>query len=271
MTPFGGQRDLEAGVLRMVSAAALDEDPVRMMRGARVATHSGLSVEPDTAGAIRVRAFTICDAPPERIRDELMHLLQASNARYGVRLLDDLRLLCAIIPELEQAKGVTQPREHYWDVFNHLVEAVGWVDAMFDTEIQGEYPLNDLPRFEGMSEYFSGHVSDGFDRQTFLKLTALLHDVSKPSTKTVEESGRIRFFGHHTEGAEVARGILNRLRFSRKAEGHVAEMVRRHLRPRQMAEKGRMPTRRALYRYYRNVGDVALDTLLPEYGGLSCS
>ena len=259
--PCGGQRDLEDGVLRMVLPVALDEDPVRLMRGARLAAQSGLSVEPDTAVAIRARAFTICDAPPERVRDELMRLLQAGNACYGVRLLDDLDLLCAIIPELKDAKGVTQPREHYWDVFNHLVETVGWVDAMFDTEIQNEFPLHDLPRFEGMSEYFSGHMSDGFDRQTFLKLTALLHDVSKPSTKTVEESGRIRFFGHHTEGAEVSRGILNRLRFSRKAVAHVSEMVRQHLRPRQMAEKGMMPSRRALYRYYRNVGDVALDTL----------
>ncbi len=259
--PFGGQRDLDDGVLRMVSSAALDEDPVRMTRGARLAAQSGLSVEPGTAVAIRARALTICDAPPERVRDELMRLLQAGNACYGVRLLDDLELLCAIIPELEDTKGVTQPREHYWDVFNHLMETVGWVDAMFDTEIQTESPLNDLPGFEGMREYFNGHVSDGFDRQTFLKLTALLHDISKPSTKTVEESGRIRFFGHHTEGAEVSSGILNRLRFSRKAVAHVSEMVRQHLRPRQMAEKGMMPSRRALYRYYRNVGDVALDTL----------
>lgn len=259
--PFGGQRDLDDGVLRMVSATALDEDPVRMMRGARLAAQSGLSVEPDTAGAIRVRALAICDAPPERVRDELMRLLQVGSARYGVHLLDDLGLLCAIIPELEQAKGVTQPKEHFWDVFNHLVETVGWVDAMFDEESQNGFPLDDLPRFEGMSEYFNGHVSDGFDRRTFLKLTALLHDVSKPSTKTVEESGRIRFFGHHTEGAEVSRGILNRLRFSKKAVGHVAEMVHQHLRPRQMSEKGMMPSRRALYRYYRNVGDVAVDTL----------
>ena len=259
--PFGGQRDLEDGVLRMVSADALDEDPVRMMRGARLATQFEFSVEPHTAGAIRCRASAICDAPPERVRGELMRLLQAGNAYFGVRLIDDLGLLCALIPELEEAKGVTQPKEHYWDVFNHLVEAVGWVDAMFAEESQDEFPLNDLPQFDGMREYFSDHMSDGFDRRTFLKLTALLHDISKPSTKTIEDSGRIRFFGHHTEGAEVSRSILNRLRFSRSAVGHVAEMVRQHLRPRQMAEKGMMPTRRAMYRYYRNVGDVALDTL----------
>ena len=259
--PHGGQRDLEYGTLRMVSADALDEDPVRMMRGTRMASQFGLSVDAQTAAAIRARASTIRDAPPERVRDELMRLLKAGDARHGVRLMDDLGLLCAMIPELEESKGVEQPKEHYWDVFNHLVEAVGWVDTMFNEEVRDEFPMNDLPRMDCMRAYFGSHLSDGFDRLTFLKLTALLHDISKPATKSVEESGRIRFFGHDTEGAAVSRGILQRLRFSKKAVGHVGEMVRYHLRPRLMAEKGMLPSRRALYRYYRNVGDVAVDTL----------
>jgi poly(A) polymerase len=190
-----------------------------------------------------------------------MRLLGARNARDGVRLLDDLRLLCVVVPELAQAKGVIQPKEHYWDVFDHQVEAVGWVDAMFDDADCEEYPLDIVPRFDGMHEYFGGEVSDGFDRLAFLKLAALLHDVAKPVTKTVEASGRIRFLGHHTDGADVARDILTRLRFGKRGVEHIARMVRQHLRPRQMAQRGDMPTRRALYRYYRDVGDVALDTL----------
>ena len=178
-----------------------------------------------------------------------------------MRLLDDLGLLCGVVPELAPAKGVVQPKEHYWDVFDHLVEAVGWVDAMFDDSKCEEYPLEIVPHFDGMREYFGGEVSDGFDRLTFLKLAALLHDVAKPATKTVEASGRIRFLGHHTQGADFTRDIMMRLRFSKRGIEHIARMVHQHLRPRQMAQKGDMPTRRALYRYYRDVGDVALDTL----------
>ena len=258
LDPCGGLRDLRQGVVRMSSPDALSEDPARLMRGARLATQFRFSMERGTADAIRARAACIGYASQERVRDELMRLLQSPNAYEGVRLLDELGLLCAVIPELAQAKGVAQPKEHYWDVFNHLVEAVGWLDAMFEGD---DSPLDIMPRFEGMDEYFEGDVCDGFDRLAFLKLAALLHDIAKPTTKTIEPSGRIRFFGHHTEGAEVARGVLRRLRFGNRGVGHVAGMVRHHLRPRQMAQKGDMPTKRALYRYYRDVGDVALDTL----------
>ena len=261
LDPFGGMRDLEDGVVRMVSSGALDDDPVRLMRGARMAAQFGFALSRETADAIRERSSLISGVSQERVRDELMRLLGSGNALDGVRLLDDLGLLCGVVPELAAAKGVVQPKEHYWDVFGHQVEAVGWVDAMFDDADREGYPLDMMPRFDGMREYFGGEVSDGFDRLTFLKLTALLHDVAKPETKTIEASGRIRFFGHHIEGADVARDILTRLRFGKRGVEHVARMVRYHLRPRQMAQKGDMPTRRALYRYYRDVGDVALDTV----------
>ena len=265
LDPCGGLRDLRRGVVRMVSPEALDEDPVRLMRGARLATQFGFSLDRGTADAIRGRASRIGCVAQERVRDELMRLLQCPNAYEGVRLLDELGLLCAVMPELAQAKGVAQPKEHYWDVFTHLVEAVGWVDEMFKGKGNGKgddgYPLRLVPRFEEMREHLGEVVSDGFDRLTYLKLAALLHDIAKPATKTVEASGRIRFLGHHVDGAELARIILRRLRFGSKGVEHVAMMVRHHLRPRQMAQKGEMPSRRALYRYYRDVGDVALDTL----------
>lgn len=261
LDPFGGMRDLDDGVVRMVSPDALEDDPVRLMRGARMAVQFGFLLAPETASAIRERASLVSGVSQERVRDELMRLLGSSNARHGVSLLDDLGLLCGVVPELAQAKGVTQPKEHYWDVFDHLVEAVGWVDSMFDDADCDEYPLDIMPHFDGMRDYFDREVSDGFDRLTFLKLAALLHDVAKPATKTVEASGRIRFLGHHTQGADVTREILSRLRFGKRGVEHIARMVHQHLRPRQMAQKGDMPTRRALYRYYRDVGDVALDTL----------
>lgn len=270
--PRGGLGDLGRGVVRMTSAEALGEDALRGLRGARFADQLGFALDDDTAAAIRRQAARVTDAAPERARDEFMKILKAPNPRKALRLLDDLGLLCALMPELADAKGVEQPKEHYYDVFNHLVESVGWVDEMFgdDSQAVGHYDgggegagdaLSGVPTFEGMREYFGGGVSDGYDRLTFLKLTALLHDVAKPATKAIEASGRIRFIGHHVEGEQAAREILTRLRFANGGVEHVAGMVRHHLRPTQMAQKGDMPTPRALYRYYRDVGDTAVDTL----------
>ena len=274
--PCGGLGDLRRGIVRMTTPAALREDPLRLLRGARLATQLGFALDHDTSAAIRRDAAHITHAAPERARDEFMKILQAPGARQSLRLLDDLGLLCALMPELAESKGVAQPKEHYYDVFNHLVESVGWVDAMFGGDIHDDSrgdidddsggisaadALSRIPLIDGIREYFGGAVSDSYDRLTFLKLTALLHDVAKPATKTIEASGRIRFIGHHIEGERAVREILTRLRFANGGVEHVARMVRHHLRPTQMAQKGDLPTTRALYRYYRDAGDTAVDTL----------
>ena len=151
LDPCEGLRDLHAGVVRMVSPDAFDEDSVRLMRGVRLAVQLEFSLDSETADAIRERAVLVADAPQERVRDELMRLLRTHKAYAGVRLLDELGLLCSVMPELADARDVTQPKEHYWDVFNHLVEAVGWVDAMFLGDGDDVFPLNLVPCFKGMA------------------------------------------------------------------------------------------------------------------------
>lgn len=265
--PTGGVRDIRARVVRMTSPAALDADPLRLMRAARLASALNFGIDADTAAAVKARAQCAAAAAPERVRQELMLMMQGPGARAAVRLMDSLGLLCAVIPELAQSKGVAQPKEHYYDVFNHLVECVGWAERVIappNPDRPKERPdavLSIVPRFAGFAAHWREHVSDGFDRAAYLNLAALLHDVAKPATKTIEPSGRIRFIGHHAEGADIARDILARLRFGKRGAEHIAAMVHHHLRPRQMAQDGAMPSGRALYRYYRDVGGAALDTL----------
>jgi len=112
-----------------------------------------------------------------------------------------------------------------------------------------------------MDAHFAEGLSDGHSRYTFLKLAGLLHDVSKPETKTVESSGRIRFLGHNARGAEVAEDILRRLRIGGRGVEVVRLMVHHHLRPGQMSNEGELPTGKAIFRYFRDVGDAAIDTL----------
>ena len=94
-----------------------------------------------------------------------------------------------------------------------------------------------------------------------LKLTALLHDIAKPATKTLDHTGRARFLGHTNLGASMCEDILKRLRLSGKGIYMVTTMVEQHLRPGQLAQRGQRPTSKAIYRYFRDLGDVAVDTL----------
>jgi poly(A) polymerase len=259
--PHDGRGDLETGTIRAVQSDVIRQDPVRSMRAVRLAASLKFEIESGTKELIFRDATLINSTSPERIRDELLKTLAEKGARDSVRLMDELGLLSALIPEIDESRGVTQPKEHYYDVFNHLVETVGFVEQILDGEDDGSYIQEMLPRFEGMAEYFDAEATDMHSRLTLLKLTGLLHDIAKPATKTIEESGRVRFFDHPTVGEEMAGTILRRLRFGRKGVRLVKTMIRQHLRPRQMNAKGQMPTKRAVHRYYRDVGDAALDTL----------
>ena len=264
--PLGGLTDLDAGVIRANRDDTFRKDPARLLRGPRLAAQLGFHIDEGTEAKIRRDAKLVSDVAPERVRDEFMRLLSFPCAAESIRWLDRVGLLTQVLPELDEARGVIQPKEHHWDVFDHLIEAVGHVDEIFNRRpgappIERAYITSRVPSFEGMDEYFQEVIGDGHTRLTFLKLTALLHDVAKPATRTVEPSGRMRFLGHDSLGEEMAGEILGRLRFSRRGTRLVKQMIRNHLRPTQMAAKGEMPSGRALYRYYRDVPDGAVDTL----------
>ncbi len=89
-----------------------------------------------------------------------------------------------------------------------------------------------------------------------LKLAGLLHDVSKPETKAVQADGRIRFLGHPEQGAFKAQTICERLRFSNSEARFVSLLVEEHLRPTMLAQPGEPPSRRALYRFQRDLGEA---------------
>ena len=260
--PSSGLSDLRLGVIRAVTPSVFAADPARLMRAPRLAAQLGFKIDPDTRRRIQRDAPLVTKTAPERIRDEMLKLLAEPRATASLRLLDGLGLLCQVLPELDGARGVTQPREHHWDVFDHLVETAGKVETLLQAQPGNNgFVAAAVPVFESISDHFAEEVSDGHTRLTLLKLAGLLHDIAKPATRTVEGSGRIRFLGHHTEGAEMAVNIMRRLRFSSRGVELVRLMVEHHLRPGQMAQAGELPTGRAIYRYYRDLGDAAIDTL----------
>lgn len=266
--PTGGHPDLRRRLVRVVREEAFREDPLRPLRGVRLAAELDFRLERGTTALIRAHAPRLPEAAPERQRDELMRTLATPRAGGALRLLDDLGLLAPLLPEVAAARGVEQPKEHYWDVFGHSLEAVRALDFLLLPEAPADEPWRSLWRevweplawWQEGKAYFQAEVVPGRPRLAVLKLAALLHDIAKPETKTWDETGRMRFFGHADVGAEKAVRILRRLRLSGREVELVRTMVKAHLRPVQMGQQG-PPTRRALYRYFRDCGDAAIDTL----------
>ncbi len=259
--PLNGLSDIESRTISAVSDTVFTDDPVRMLRAVRIASETGFDIDTQTSSLIRRDVNLLGESSAERLRGELLRTLAAPGAGTATRQMDGLGILSSLMPELDAARNVDQPREHYYDVFGHLVAAVDYADQIVTNRYGVDFVAHMMPLFDDMDGHFAQEVSDGHTRGTILKLTALLHDIAKPQTKTIEPSGRMRFFGHSEVGEEIAAQIMGRLRFARSGRRLVCTMIRHHLRPRQMAGKGELPTDRAIHRYYRDLGDAALDTL----------
>jgi poly(A) polymerase len=198
------------------------------------------------------------------VREELLRLLEPGDSYGTIVYLDKLGLLTALIPELESTRDVDQPQEHTWNVFHHSARSISALDFILrrgSWEFAGPEVLNEIPWDEQISAYFDFEISQHSSRRVLTKLAALLHDIAKPQTRIINEFGKVRFYGHPQEGAPISAVILERLRFSNREIKFVENIVRYHLRPVQMAEDGAPPTKRAIYRYFRDMGEAAYANL----------
>lgn len=193
-----GRRDIKAGVVRAIGnpRERFEEDKLRLMRAVRFAARFGYVIESQTEAALRDLAGQVPQISAERIRDEIRKMLTGSNPSGSIALLMETGLLTAILPEVAAMSGVDQPKEFHpeGDVMTHTLLLLKNLHQ---------------PSFE-------------------LALAALLHDIGKPPTFSIRE--RIRFDNHCEVGARMAEAICARLRLSNDQTERVVELVRDHLR-----------------------------------------
>lgn len=250
----GGLDDLRDRVVRPCGPDAIAEDPVRALRGVRLAIGPGWRLASGGEAAIRAGAAQVGRAAAERIRDELVALLAEPAAGRGLRLLDELGVLPVLLPESLAMRATGQPLPHRFDVWEHTLRAVEGMDTLLAA-------LDALvPWGPALRDHVAEGLGGGVTRREALKLAALLHDVAKPETRS-EEGGRVRFIGHDVAGARRAVEIAQRFRLSRRATRVVERLVAEHLRPMHLAQSAPI-TRRARFRFVRALGEEARDLLL---------
>ncbi len=197
----GGRADLDAGVLRAIGnpAERFQEDALRLLRAVRFAEHLDFTIEAETRQALHDHANLLEKISPERIRDEFSRILTSPRRRQGVEQLVESGLIEQFIPEILPMMGCDQPPQWHpeGDVYTHTM-------IMLEM-LEDDAPLE-------------------------LCLAVLMHDIGKPPTRSVDEDGRIRFNGHDVEGAEMARTILNRLRYPNRIIDDAVQMVSRHMK-----------------------------------------
>jgi putative nucleotidyltransferase with HDIG domain len=272
--PLGGASDLVARQLRTCSPTSFGDDPLRILRCVRQAVEFELRITPDTRRQLGQALPGLARVSPERVRDELFRILDGRKPVVALRTLDMLGVLAYVLPELDALKGVTQSLPHVDDVWTHTLNTAQKLADLLDG-LQPEYSEEGAAnwamglvsiRIGRYREQLHAHLAEALHPERSLRallmLAALYHDVGKPATRQVEEDGRVRFLEHEHLGARMAhqRGVW--LHLSNAENERLTTIVRQHMRPLLLAQSGEAPTRRAIYRFFRDTGPAGVDICL---------
>ncbi|MBM3261155.1 HD domain-containing protein [Candidatus Kaiserbacteria bacterium] len=196
----GGKGDIERKVIAAVGnpGERFGEDALRMLRAVRLSAELDFVIEAETAAGIVDQASQLEKVSRERVRDELMRILMSPGPMQALYMAQKLGILKYIIPELEEGIGIDQNQAHSYDVFEHNMRSL-------QHAADKNWPLE-------------------------VRLSALLHDVGKPTSRRwSDEKKDWTFHGHEVIGAKMAKKILQDLRFSRETIENVTNLIRWHM------------------------------------------
>lgn len=278
LDPLGGANDIRAKVIRACSPTSFSDDPVRVLRAVRQAAAFGYAIDRETRGWMKQAAGGVGGVSVERLRDEVFKILNGPRAAASIRALEMLGALDRLMPELLKMKGVEQSPPHIHDVWTHTLAVLDHLDQLlsalridYEAERTGDMFTGLLSLRLGryrqrFAEHFARPLNVDRSHRSLLFFAALYHDVCKPETKSIDEDGRIRFFDHETRSADAAAARARFFNLSNIEIDRLRAIVRHHMRFHNLAgrllDAKKTPSRRAVYRFFRDAADAGVDLVL---------
>jgi poly(A) polymerase len=274
LDPLGGVVDLRAGHLRSCSPTAFLDDPMRILRGVRLAAELSFHIIPETRQMMQESVSMLEHVSAERKRDELFRILEGAQPATGMRALDWLGCLDHLLPELSHLKDVPQTPPHTQDVWNHTLATLQQLHQVINIltdpgEVEKQANLMMALASHRLGRYrpqFQQHLALALNPNRSLRgllsLASLYHDIAKPATMEVDPKGRIHNIGHEKLGAEVVMQRAKALQLSQAECSRLRTIVRHHMRIHQLILTGQLPTRRAIFRYFRDTQEAGVDVCL---------
>lgn len=264
--PFSGMESLRNKVIKAVTAKSVEDDPIRMLRAYRFAATLDFRISEITSAAIRNSAKLLNNTSIERIRDELFKLLMTDRSSHYLGMMDEMGLLDQMFPEIASMRGMEQNDYHHLDVWEHSMLTLTFLEeeiAPHSLDIYGE-EIEDYLNYESVK---------GRSRIPLLKLAAMLHDVGKPAVRTMDADGRIRFFEHNLEGAEIISNIGKRFRLATRESESLKEIIKNHMYPLGLCvylkkHRSEKTKTRALKRFIHRTGPDWMSILLLSFADL---
>lgn len=248
--PYRGRRDLKRKIIKVVNIKAFAEDPLRILRAFSLACILGFKIDRETLRLARLERNKLPKVSNERIRDELFKIFDTSSAFNHLIMMDELKILKIIFPEIEKMRGVSQGPYHHLNVWLHTLETVKQLEGL----------IKETKNNREIQDYLNEYISGGRKRRALIKLGALLHDIGKPASLR-REDGKTKFHGHERVGLEISENIARRLKLSCDEMNSLHKMVLWHLRPGYLADIEEL-SRRAIFRYFRDTNREAVSILL---------
>ncbi len=248
---FDGIRDLKEKKIKAIKLENFVDDPLRFLRAFRFGALLNAEIDPEIISFIKRRCEVtspLQDVSVERISYELWKIFDCDNSFKYLKELSNTGLLEKIIPELTPMRKVTPNSHHHLWLYDHSLELVKTFEENF-------HKIPDWAK-EELNKPFSNALSP--TKKSIAKLGALFHDLGKPGTweiKNINGEEKHTFYGHDKTGAEITKNIGERLKFSNLVIDTISKLVRYHLRPFQLSQGNEPITERALYRFFRDVGN----------------
>lgn len=255
LDPLDGKRDIEKRLLRPSSQRSIQEDPLRIMRGFRLSSSLGFSMDEELLSQIKKHCNELNNVSEERVKAELFMVLDMPAACKILKDMDEAGVLKILFPEIEKWKRFYQGGWHIHDLFDHSMKAVDTAEEILGN-LKTYFPGYDREIEEHMGEELEDYVT----RRGLVKIGSLLHDSGKLHTRTMED-GRGRFLGHEKRGEEITAEIARGLKLSRRTEMILRGLTANHMRILGLSKLKRV-TPRARYRFFRDAEGYGLELLI---------
>ncbi|MCX7952430.1 MAG: HD domain-containing protein [Deltaproteobacteria bacterium] len=205
--PFGGLKDLDMRILRLVSLNSISEDSVRILRAVRFGPGIGFTVHEDVIMKIKESLESLQQAKPERKGAEFFKILKADYVGQAFRFMNDMLILDELFSLWPFTRGFLQNEFHTEDVSNHI--------------------LTVIERCEDISRTYS---LSAYEKQ-ILVATGFFHDIAKPQSLVIDKNKRRRFYNHEFLSAQYAEAVLKGFALEQEFVQAVKTLVKLHMRP----------------------------------------
>ena len=249
--PLNGAGDLEKGIIRISGTNALLSDPLRILRAFRFAAKLRFKIDLSTIELIKANAEKLKKISSERIIYELIEIFKNDNAAPFIRLMDQMKILEIIFPDIIPMKKCSQNGFHHLNVWDHSLLVLE------------------------NCEHIINHLEDYFDKEyariqeilnnnnciPLLKIGSMLHDIGKPKTKSIcKNTGRITFYKHQKIGGLMVNDIARGLRMPKKEQNFLNTLITEHMQVFALSDPDVKTTTKM--RWFRKIGDNVIPVII---------